>query len=53
MKSLFRIRNIQNGAFFVQKLEIAVKQTARMEVMVKGLLDFGRPLELRCFRIDV
>jgi signal transduction histidine kinase len=35
------------------KLEIAVRQTARMEVMVKALLDFGKPLELHRSRVDL
>jgi signal transduction histidine kinase len=35
------------------KLEIAVKQTARLDAMVKELLDFGRPLELNRSKVDL
>ena len=36
-----------------KKLEIAVKQTARLEGMVRELLDFGKPLELHRSRVDL
>ena len=36
-----------------KKLEIAVQQTARLEGMVRELLDFGRPLELHRSRVDL
>lgn len=36
-----------------KKLEIVVKQTARLEGMVRELLDFGRPLELHRSRVDL
>ncbi len=36
-----------------RKLEIAVRQTARLEAMVRELLDFGRPLELHRSRVDL
>ena len=35
------------------KLEIAVKQTAPLEVMVRELLDFGRPLAFHRSRGDL
>jgi signal transduction histidine kinase len=35
------------------KLEIAVKQTARLEAMVRELLDFGKPLELNRCKVDL
>ncbi|MGC8495068.1 MAG: PAS domain S-box protein, partial [Syntrophobacteraceae bacterium] len=34
-------------------LEIVVKETARMESMVKDMLDFSRPLELEFSRVDM
>jgi two-component system, NtrC family, sensor histidine kinase HydH len=35
-----------------RKLEIAVRQTARLEGLVRELLDFGRPLELNRSKFD-
>lgn len=31
-----------------KKLEVVIQETARLELMVKGMLDFGRPIELQC-----
>jgi signal transduction histidine kinase len=36
-----------------RKLEMAVKQTARLEAMVRELLEFGKPLELNRCRVDL
>ena len=35
------------------KLEIAVRQTARLEAMVRELLDFGKPFELNRCKVDL
>lgn len=40
------LKHIENGSPIRDKLEIVVKETRRMENMVKSLLDFSRPLKL-------
>ena len=36
-----------------KKLEIAVKQTSRLEAMVREMLDFGRPLVLKRSKVNL
>lgn len=46
-------KRLQDNSPVQELLEIAVKETARMEAMVKNMLDFSRPLELECASTDV
>jgi signal transduction histidine kinase len=36
-----------------RKLDIVIRETARLETMVKEMLDFGRPLEIQPGKIDL
>ena len=35
------------------KLDIIISETARLEGMVKDMLDFSRPLDLNCIEVDI
>jgi len=36
-----------------KKLEVVIQETARLEAMIREMLDFGRPLELQRAKIDL
>ena len=46
-------KRINVGSPVQNLLEIVVKETQRMENMVKSMLDFSRPLELECSKGDM
>ncbi len=46
-------KRIEDDSPIQEKLEIVVKETQRMENMVKSMLDFSRPLELECSKGDM
>ncbi len=46
-------KRINAGSPVQNLLEIVVKETQRMENMVKSMLDFSRPLELECSKGDI
>lgn len=46
-------RRIEGDSPIRDQLEIVVRETQRMENMVKGMVDFSRPLELECSFGDV
>ena len=46
-------KRINAGSPVQNLLEIVVKETQRMENMVKSMLDFSRPLELECSKGDM
>ena len=46
-------KHIEKGSPVQGKLDIVVKETQRLENMVKDMLDFSRPLELRLSRGDI
>jgi PAS domain S-box-containing protein len=46
-------KRINIGSPVQNLLEIVVKETQRMENMVKSMLDFSRPLELECSKGDI
>jgi signal transduction histidine kinase len=46
-------KRIEEDSPIQEKLEIVVKETQRMENMVRSMLDFSRPLELECSKGDM
>jgi len=46
-------KRIEEDSPIQDKLEIVVKETRRMENMVKSMLDFSRPLKLKCSKGDI
>ena len=46
-------KRIEDDSPIQDQLEIVVKETQRMENMVKSMLDFSRPLELECSKGDI
>ncbi|MFH2126329.1 MAG: ATP-binding protein [Pseudomonadota bacterium] len=46
-------RNLEPGCPEEHKLEVVIEQTARLEGMVKEMLDFSRPLELHRQSLDL
>lgn len=49
---LFR-RSLEKDGLDVRKLDIVIEETRRLEYMVKEMLDFSRPLELRRSSEDI
>ena len=47
------LKRIGDGSPIRDKLEIVVKETQRMENMVKSMLDFSRPLKLERSNLDI
>ena len=46
-------RKLEPGCPEEHKLKVVIEQTARLEGMVKEMLDFSRPLELHCQSLDL
>ncbi|HAA02021.1 MAG TPA: hypothetical protein DCE18_01470 [Syntrophobacteraceae bacterium] len=46
-------RHLEEGSADRNKLDIVLAETRRLEAMVKDMLDFARPLELRCAMVNV